>query len=100
MLETLRRERVTQDIHRFANLAHVAVYAAKKGLSMDEVTEIITFNRDDVMRELMKGPFERKLCFDYKFGPLTRFSNGEWPISYGALGRMTAGKEVAYHYGR
>jgi RES domain len=100
MLGTLPRERVTQDIHRFANITHVAVFATDKGFTLEEVAEIMRFNRDDVIKDLMKAPFQRKAFFDNKFGPLTRFSNGEWPVSYGALGRTTAGKEVAHHYGR
>ena len=100
MLKTLPWARVTHNVHRFANLAHVTHYALKKGLTIDEVTEVIAFNRDDVVRELIKGPFERKLFFGNKFGPKTRFSDGDWPVSYGAIGRATAEKEVARHYGR
>lgn len=100
MLETLPQQRLTQDIHRFANLSHVAAFATEKDFMIEEVAEIISFMREDITRELMKAPFERKIFFNNKFGPLTRFSNGEWPVSYGALGRTTAGKEVAHHYGR
>jgi hypothetical protein len=100
MLETLARQGVTHDIHRFANITHVAVFATEKGFTIEEVAEIISFNRDDVTRELMHAPFERKAFFNNKFGPVSRFSDGEWPVSYGALSRTTAGKEAAHHYGR
>jgi hypothetical protein len=100
MLETLRQEHLTQDIHRFANVTHVAVFATEKDFTIEEVAEIISFMREDLTRELMKAPFERKTFFNNKFGPRTRFSDGEWPVCYGAIGRTTAGKEVAHHYGR
>jgi hypothetical protein len=100
MLETLQRVSVTQDVHRFANLSHLAMLAEKKGLTIDEVAEVIAFNRDDVTRELLEGPFQRKLFFRNKFGPISRFSDGEWPVFYGAIGRTTAEKESTYHYGR
>jgi hypothetical protein len=100
MLETMDRENVTQDVHRFANLTRLPAFAAKKGLTIDEVTEIIAFDRDDVVAELMKGPFRRKPRLGNKFGDASRFSNGQWPVFYTAIGRMTAQKESTYHYGR
>jgi hypothetical protein len=100
MLETLPRVSVAQDVHRFANLSHVAHLAVKKGLTIAEIAQVIAFNRDDVTKELMEGPFQRKVFFGNKFGKRSRFSDGEWPVFYGAIGRMTAQKESAYHYGR
>jgi hypothetical protein len=98
MLESLPHEPLTQYIHRFANNMHVAVFASAKDFTIEEVAEIISFMREDLMSELMKAPFERKV--NNKFGPETRFSNGDWPVAYGALSRTTAGKEIAHHYGR
>jgi RES domain len=100
MLETLPRVNVTQDVRRFANLSHLALLAVKKGLTIDEVTEVIAFNRDDVLKELMEGPFQRKPFFGNKFGLVSRFSDGEWPVFYAAISRTTAENESAYHYGR
>jgi RES domain len=100
MLQTLPRENVTQDVHRFANLEHVGVFAQKKGLTIEQVTEVIGFLRDDVTKELMEGPFQRKPFFGNKFGPPSRFSNGEWPVFYAAIGSATAKEESKYHYAR
>lgn len=96
MLETMSRLNVMKDVHRLANLSHSAHLATKKSLTMEEVTEVIRFERDDVIKELMEGPFKRKLVFGNKFGPVSRFSNGEWPVFYAAIGRTTAEKESTY----
>jgi hypothetical protein len=100
MLETMQRTIVTQDVHRFANLTHVGVFAQKKDLTMEEVTEVIGFLRDDVTRELMEGPFQRKAFFENKFGPPSRFSDGEWPVFYAAIGPATAKEESKHYYAR
>jgi hypothetical protein len=100
MLETMHRASVTEYVHRFANVEHLSVFAAKKGLTIDEVRDIIAFNRDDVAADLMKDPFQRKPFFGNRFGPASRFSSGEWPVFYAAMGRTTAQEESIYHYGR
>ena len=100
MLELLPRLRVAQDVNRFANLSHIGHFAAKKGLTLDEVTDVIRFNRDDVMKELMEEPFKRKPTLGNRFGLVSRFSNGEWPVFYAAIGRETAREESAHHYGK
>jgi hypothetical protein len=74
--------------------------AAKKGLTLSEIVDVILFNRDDVMKDLMEEPFKRKPALGNRFGPVSRFSNGEWPVFYAAIGRETAREESAYHYGR
>ncbi len=48
----------------------------------------------------MEGPFQRKPFFGNKFGPVSRFSDGEWPVLYAAIGTATAERECSYHYGR
>src|SRR6266446_5370794 len=98
MLEALPPVHVTQDVNPLANLSHIALWAVKKGLTIDEVTEVIAFNRGDVMRELIEVPFRRKP--GNKFGPVSRFSDGQWPVFYAAIGRETAEKESTHHYGR
>jgi hypothetical protein len=100
MLEILPRVSVTQDVHRFANLAYVALFAAKKGLTIDQVGDVIAFNRDDVTKELMEGPFRRKPFCQNKYGNVSRFSDGEWPVLYGAIGQKTAEEESKHHYAR
>ena len=100
MLEALPRPNLTCEVIRFANLTHLALFAAKIGLSIDEVTDVIAFERDDVTKELMDGPFERKPKLGNKFGAPSRFSDGDWPVFYVAIGRDTAEKESSYHYGR
>jgi hypothetical protein len=89
-----------REVLRFANLTHLAAFAAKKGLTIDEVTDVIVFDRDDVTKDLMQGPFERKARLGNKFGLESRFSNGDWPVFYGAIGRKTAEEESSHHYGR
>ena len=91
---------MTQDLHRFANLSYVGQFAAKKGLTIPEIIEVIAFDRDDVIKELMEGPFRRKPSLGNKFGCVSRFSNGDWPIFYAAVGRETAQEESVYHYAR
>ena len=100
MLESLERVNVTQDVHRFANLKYLPSFAEEKGLTMDEIAEVIAFDRDDVTKELMEGPFQRKSSIGNRFGAASRFSDGEWPVFYTAIGRATAAKESSYHYGR
>ncbi len=100
MLEALPRVNVTKDVHRFANLSHLAVFANKKGLTINEIIDVIAFDRGDVTKELIEGPFQRKQLFGNKFGPKSRFSNGDWPVFYAAIGRTTAKRESAHHYGR
>jgi hypothetical protein len=100
MLESLPRENVVQAVHRFANLSHVSQLAVRKGLALDEVREVIAFNREDVTKELMDAPFQRKPRLGNKFGPDSRFSDGNWPVFYAAIGQETAEKESTHHYGR
>jgi RES domain len=100
VLEGLIRAAIKQDVHRFANLEHIAQFAAKKGLTIEQVADVIAFDTDDITKQLMDGPFERKPSLGNKFGLLSRFSNGDWPVFYAAIGRETAEKESSYHYGR
>jgi hypothetical protein len=67
VLEILPRENVTKDVHRFANLSHLAVFAKKKGLTIKEIIDVIAFDRGDVTKELIEGPFQRKQLFGNKF---------------------------------
>ncbi|WP_072386559.1 RES family NAD+ phosphorylase [Hyphomicrobium sp. CS1BSMeth3] len=100
MLESLARVAASHQILRLANLTHVAAFAAKKGLTIDEVTDVIAFERDDVTKELIESPFQRKAVLGNKFAPSSRFSDGEWPVFYAAIERDTAEKESSHHYGR
>ena len=100
MLEFLPKQGTAIDVHRFANLTHLAVFARSKGLTIEQITDVIAFNREDVTKELMEGPFERKSALGNKFGTVSRFSDGEWPVFYAAIGRTTAEMESVYHYGR
>jgi hypothetical protein len=100
MLEKMPKSNHSCDAIRLANLTHLGSFAAKMGLTIDEVAEVIAFERDNVTKELMDGPFERKPKLGNKFGGLSRFSDGDWPVFYAATGRDTAAKECSYHYGR
>lgn len=100
MLEELPKADISVDVHRFANLSHLAQLAEDKGLTLEQVAEVIAFDREDVTKELMEGPFQRKTRLDNKFGRMSRFSNGDWPVFYAAIDRTTAQEESTYHYGR
>jgi len=100
VLEALPKANISLDVLRFANLTYLASFATRKGLTIEEVTDVIAFDRDDVTKELMDGPFERKPKLENRFGALSRFSDGEWPVFYAAIGRDTAEKESTTHYGR
>ena len=100
MLESLPQTEITLDVHRFANLSHLAQLAAHKGLTIEQITQVIAFDHEDVTKQLMEGPFKRKPELGNKFGLMSRFSNGDWPVFYAAIGRTTAEKESSYHYGR
>lgn len=100
MLESLAKTDLNRDVLRFANLTYLASFATRRGLTIDEVTDVIAFDRDDVTKELMEGPFERKPKLGNKFGSVSRFSSGDWPVFYTAIGRETAEKESSHHYGR
>jgi hypothetical protein len=100
VLESLAKRDLSRNVLRFANLTHLAQFASKKGLTIDEVTDVIMFDRDDVTKELMEGPFKRKPKLGNKFGLSSRFSDGDWPVFYAAIERETAEKESSHHYGR
>jgi hypothetical protein len=100
MLENLDRRSTTEDAYRFANLTYVPRFAERKGLTVDQIAEIIAFDRDDVTLELLEGPFTRIPALADRFGSPSRFSNGDWPVFYTALSRETAEKETSHHYGR
>jgi hypothetical protein len=93
MLEALPRVNIRQLVLRLANLTHTAAFAGKKGLTIDEITDVIAFVRDDLTKELMEGPFERKTFFGGRFGPVSRFSDGTWPVFYTANDQPTATAE-------
>lgn len=100
MLESLAKRFVaSQDVLRLANLSHIAVFATKKGLTLEQTTDVIAFTRDDVTKELMESPFQRKPNLNNKFAPASRFSNGDWPVFYAAIDRETAVQESSHHYG-
>jgi hypothetical protein len=100
VLEVLESEHVALEVHRFANLSYTAQFAQKKGLTMKEVADVIAFDKQDVAKELLENPFKRKPKLANKYGPRSRFSDGEWPVFYSAVGRTTAQLESAHHYGR
>ena len=76
MLETLPRVNLTKDVHRFANLSHLALFANKKGLTIKEIIDVIAFDRGDVTKELIEGSFQRKQLFGNKFGQSRVFLTG------------------------
>jgi hypothetical protein len=100
VLEVLESEHIAREVHRFANLSFTAQFAEIKGLTMEEVADVIAFDQEDVVKELLESPFKRKPKLANRYGPRSRFSDGEWPVFYAAIGRPTAQLESAHHYGR
>jgi hypothetical protein len=100
MLEGLAISKHSCDVIRLANLTHLRTFAAKMGLAIAQVADVVEFERDDVTKELMDDPFERKAKLGNKFSVQSRFSDGNWPVFYAATERDTAEKECTHHYGR
>ncbi len=100
MLESLDRNRRSCYVHRLANLTHIGRFAAKKGLSIEAIVEVIRHSPDETARSLLTDPFKRKPKLDNRYGTRTRFSDGSWPVFYSALEEETAKAEGLYHYAR
>ena len=100
MLEELPQASIAQKVHRFANISRLRQLAESKGLTIDQITDVIAFEREDVIKQLMDEPFQRKPFFGNKFGRQSRFSDGDWPVFYTAIGPKTAQEESTYQYGR
>ena len=100
MLEGLEREQVEQTVHRCGNLRHVSALAKSEGLTLEQIAETIAFMREGVLADLMRGPFVEKPLLNppREYGWPTRFSNGDWPVYYGALDESVALAEVSFHF--
>jgi hypothetical protein len=95
LLEALQRERITVRLCRLANTRRRLAALEALGLNFTDIDAVLSFlGGDGDPTELLDAP----LRFDpsYRPGP-TRFSNGAWPVFYGALDWQTAETEVSYH---
>jgi hypothetical protein len=102
VLERLDRVRVERTVHRCGSLKHVSALAEAEKLTPELIVEVVTFMREGVLNDLMRGPFLEKPLVNppRAFGCPTRFSNGDWPIFYSALEPVVAEAEAKYHYGK
>ena len=101
MLEGMERIDVSNALHRMANLSRVGEFAQRKGLNFEQAREIVAFMGEKLADELLRSPFEPKNFLDptKPFGA-TRFSDGTWPVFYGAIDEDTAAKECLHHYAK
>lgn len=100
MLEALERPDTERNVYRYANVSHLAQFAASKNLSVDDIADVIAFDHENVLHDLISAPFRRKVVLEARYGNVSRYSTGEWPVFYGALTAETAKMEVLYHYNR
>ncbi|MGQ0664735.1 MAG: RES family NAD+ phosphorylase [Pseudomonadota bacterium] len=93
--------------YRFANMRDALDLLERRvGIdlgSMDAGEVLNILGRDATPSEvtdLLDGPFKRKARLGGIYGPKTRFSDGSWPVFYGALELETARDEVQHHHAR
>lgn len=101
MLEDMEVGAVSSTIYRLANLSNYAKFGSQRGLSFEEVQDLLKFlsvGATDLLRE----PFKPKplLHPSTPFGKPTRYSDGTWPVFYGALEQKTVESECLHHYAR
>lgn len=97
MIEGFKRQAVRYEVFRLGNPSHVDEFAKQKGLSVEDVREIVAFSGEELAEDLINGPFKSKPLLR----PLNlRYSDGRWSVFYSALERVTAEKEVMHHYAK
>lgn len=101
MLTQHERQSLETKACRYANVGNLAGFAAAQNLSLDEIAEVVAFDKEDVLRDVFDGPFVLKLIDSSpRYGSPTRYSDGSWPVFYGALEKETAAREVSHHYAK
>lgn len=102
MLEDIPEASPPHTAHRFANRRRatelLSELVIRRGLDLEALREILQFlgPANGAAEELLDGPFKPKPQLEGKWHP-TRFSDGNWPIFYGALEAETAEAEIVYH---
>ena len=100
MLEDIPEASPPHTAHRFANRRRatelLAELAIRRGLDEEALRETLEFlgPANGAAEELLDGPFKPNL--EGKWHP-TRFSDGNWPLFYGALEGETSEAEIVYH---
>lgn len=100
MLEGLPHVDFSDVIHRLASLKRFGAFARRRGLSIEQARDIVEFMGEHFAEDLIDAPFFRpKPQLDplKAFGE-TRFSDGAWPVFYGAMEESTAEQECLHHY--
>ena len=102
MLEKLPSIAADETVYRYANQRNAIASLQRMGFDPDAVGEMLDFlgaSTEDVNLEgLLDAPFDPKPQLESKFPEETRYSDGSWRVSYNALERETAEKEVYHLY--
>ena len=102
MLEYVSEASPPHAVHRFANRRRsaevISELAKSRNLDNEAVRETLEFlgPANGAAEELLNGPFEPKAHLKDKWNP-SRFSDGNWPVFYGALELETSEAEIVYH---
>ena len=103
MLETLSEFAFDDQIFRLANPRNLGQFLRDfDARDAAEIGEFMGFAEVADLTDLLDSPFTRKsfLAPPRNFGTPTRFSDGSYPVFYGALEEATAKAEVTHHYAR
>jgi hypothetical protein len=102
MLNSLATVNITKAIYRLANPRTLVETLRKRGLSEDDISETLTFLRLQIatagLSSIVEDPFRAKAILSQRFGLETRYSDGSFPVFYGALEESTALSEAKFHY--
>ena len=102
MLEDVIEVAPPQTVHRFASRPRatdrLSEIARDGGLDDEALRETLEFlgPADGEAEELIAGPFQPKPQLEGKWHP-SRYTNGDWPIFYGALEPETSEAEIVHH---
>lgn len=102
MLEDVVEVSPPQTVHRFASRLRaserLSEIAREGGLDDEALHETLEFlgPADGEAEELLAGPFQPKPQLEGKWHP-SRYTNGDWPVFYGALEPETSETEIIYH---
>jgi hypothetical protein len=87
-------------VHRLAGERAVESLADSLGLTGTQRAEFIArVGAEELAKILLDDPFERRLTGRTPHGGPTRFSDGTFPVFYGAEARETSEEEIGYHFG-
>lgn len=102
MLEYVSEASPPHAVYRFANRRRaveiISELARRRNLDNEAVREMLEFlgPANGAAEELLNGPFEAKAHLNDKWHA-SRFSDGNWPVFYGALDLETSEAEIVYH---